>query len=396
MFHQASPILIAGLLAGLLGLCSCVHRPIQAPPPPDELTESLQPPAQLEGGIFTVEAHIGGLGPFRLFLDTGASWTVISTDVAEQLKRAGALTDIRDGKVNTAAGKRHLFDFVELTQIELGEFRVPTATAFVGDFRLMEISTGQPIDGFVGMDLFRSSLLVMDYPNGQLRMEPLGVKPPTNSFVLPARFPHFTPLISLEIGGTTFDMMLDTGSGFGFSIPERASRKLFQAKPVVVGHAVTASGVSESKEVRMRKNLHFGGLTFEQPIVNLVGTKYGSVGVDVLQHFTLGINQRQGEIWLLPDGNQPVIQSPPVKNLGVTFIRNGEVLHITHVLPGSDARKAGLRRGDAIIRIDDTPIANWSESSLANAAHFSESFLVEIRRGTEVRRIRLNSFTAIE
>ncbi len=229
MFPRASPVAIAGLLTGLLCLCSCVHRPLEAPPAATELAEAIQLPARFEGGIFMVEARIGGLGPFHLFLDTGTSLTIVSSNVAAQLTQAGALKDQRDGKIITAAGKRHRYDFVELTQIELGEYRVTSATGFVADLKLLQDAARRPIDGFVGMNLFRSGVLMVDYPRGEVWMKPPGAAPSTNRFTLPARFPHFSPILSLEIGGVPCEMMLDTGSGFGFSIPEGAPTRLFQS-----------------------------------------------------------------------------------------------------------------------------------------------------------------------
>ncbi|GEM_PF-2473977 len=140
------------LLLSLLCLTSCTHRLAQAPTLP---VGSITIPARLIGHSFIVDVKIGGHGPFRMLLDTGASSLVISPEIAEQLRKAGDLENIWNLRAGTSDGGSQRFETVVVSHVELGAYQIPTATTMVVDLGPVQSSVGLPIDGIVGMELFR-------------------------------------------------------------------------------------------------------------------------------------------------------------------------------------------------------------------------------------------------
>ena len=67
-------------------------------------------------------------------------------------------------------------------------------------------------------------------------------------------------------------------------------------------------------------------------------------------------------------------------SIGVSGIDAGDGVRIERII-GRNARRAGLRRGDVIVRVDDQPVRARGELMLAIAARdIGETIRVEIRR----------------
>src|ERR1043166_8018933 len=88
------------VLAILLSLMGSVFpgKPAEPPlaSPESRPGPSFILPTHLDDIYFYVQAHIGGVGPFNLVLDSGASFSVASPKVAQNLRDAGVLRDVRD------------------------------------------------------------------------------------------------------------------------------------------------------------------------------------------------------------------------------------------------------------------------------------------------------------
>jgi predicted aspartyl protease len=114
--------------------------------------------------LVLVPVYVNGRGPYRFLLDTGASHSILSVNVADALA-------IRPGKTEeliTAGGPvRVTVRNVEMLQI--GSVRMDRQPVAVADLALLS-TLG--VDGILGGDCLKSFNLYIDYARQILRMEP--------------------------------------------------------------------------------------------------------------------------------------------------------------------------------------------------------------------------------
>jgi predicted aspartyl protease len=111
-----------------------------------------------------VPVLVDGQGPFRFLLDTGASRSLISTDVA---RKVGAATVSRTRMV-TAAG--HSVRPVTLVQLQVGDvttLRVAATILATAELR----AGGRSVDGILGQDVLARHAYTIDYRRRQIRWD---------------------------------------------------------------------------------------------------------------------------------------------------------------------------------------------------------------------------------
>src|SRR5262245_15726286 len=106
-YRFARSLTLSGLLIFASWWCRSEAASSSAP---ENKSLSGRLPAQLDDLFFYVEAEIGGEQPLTLVLDTGASSSVVSPDLARRLKTRGALRDLPDRFGGTASRKRQKMD----------------------------------------------------------------------------------------------------------------------------------------------------------------------------------------------------------------------------------------------------------------------------------------------
>ena len=118
--------------------------------------------------LVLVPVRMGGEGPFTFALDTGASTTVVSPELARRLGIRGARIAAMTGGGGRASGLVGRSGSVAVGAAEVGEMDV-----VVGPF-LVPLSdvVGTKLDGILGYNFLREFLVTIDYPAGRLGLEP--------------------------------------------------------------------------------------------------------------------------------------------------------------------------------------------------------------------------------
>lgn len=118
------------------------------------------------GGSLVVQAQLNGTKDVQLILDTGATMTVLSYDVAIEL---GILSgsDNSINTVNTAGGQ------VQVNMARLEEIRVGSATAKNVAVAIHDLPDGlSQVSGLLGMSFLSRFLITLDSDKGVLHLSP--------------------------------------------------------------------------------------------------------------------------------------------------------------------------------------------------------------------------------
>jgi len=106
----------------------------------------------------TVQVTIGGKGPFRFMLDTGAEATVVSRDLADRL----ALNDRKSAILVGMASRRT----VETAAIS--DFGLGSRTFYIRNAPVVEGANIGGADGILGLDSLQDQRVLIDFVNEQI------------------------------------------------------------------------------------------------------------------------------------------------------------------------------------------------------------------------------------
>ncbi len=192
---------------------------------------------RLASGRYTVPVMVNGQGPFPFLIDTAASSTSLSQDLARRLD----LQRIRENIGFNAAGGQGRADIYQVGRIKVAgrDVRLPHALGIVRR-RLSE----KNIDGVLGMDVFRVQPVLFDFRENRLRFYSTGDAIPaqndswTHAALQPLQ--GGLPSILISISGSDVTAILDTGAGF--AVANKATARLLDTGRLSKTPTITING----------------------------------------------------------------------------------------------------------------------------------------------------------
>ena len=129
-------------------------------------------PAELRNHMLFVNVMVNGQGPFRVFVDTGCSFTLFSPELAAAVKALPAPDDEATVTALNALGDplevpRALFE-----SVELGGVRFEGVIAGILPMKGLTQVDSRRVDGALGFSLFSEVFLGLDYPGHRLLLGP--------------------------------------------------------------------------------------------------------------------------------------------------------------------------------------------------------------------------------
>jgi len=204
----------------------------------------------LPAAIPVVEVTIGGKGPYKFAIDTGAQGHGrISTALAEEL----GLPKV--GEVGTPAPGGTV-----ATRPVYGASEVSVGAVSFRNVDLVALSTVRgpdgEWDGILGNELLTLLPLTLDYGSARARFGGPGL-----SEGVPVRFDRGIPVVPVEIAGRRFEVHFDSGNGAaGLFLDEDAARALpLAGEPVERGRARTSFGDFAVMEAPLAISATVGG-----------------------------------------------------------------------------------------------------------------------------------------
>lgn len=158
-------ILLLGLLALGCGVPSAISPGSPSETAPGEVRFEMAGPNK---AAIIVDVKINGQGPYDFALDTGATFTCVDRQLAEELKLPNWSGPL--GSVVITGGDGEM-GFVKIDRLEVGD----TASASELVACKLDLSRMQPpgfgIKGLVGLNFLKSYRITIDFERNSLRLE---------------------------------------------------------------------------------------------------------------------------------------------------------------------------------------------------------------------------------
>jgi predicted aspartyl protease len=167
---RAGTAVRAGVLCGLAVLlagCPGTGAPARVDAPVDAAAGevALGTVGHNEAAL-VVPVHINGQGPFDLVLDTGATLTCVTTELAQRLGLPDRTGAVAYGAGVQSAGRLRI---VEIDSLRVGNASAHGATGCVIDLDALQ-TVGADVDGLLGLSFLREFDVRLDFRRGVMTL----------------------------------------------------------------------------------------------------------------------------------------------------------------------------------------------------------------------------------
>jgi hypothetical protein len=341
------------------------------------LPEAIVVPLSSDSGRPSIEIRIDGRGPYRLLLDTGSgAGLILDKELAAELGLKSTGTR-RIGDPNSPEAIEA--QVMQVDRVELGGLVLRAVDAISWDRKTMGMANIPR--GVVGLGLFGSRLVTLDYPRGRLIIEPGELPEADGQTVLNASFDDGIPSLPIDVAGVPLRAHLDSGSTGFLGLPLGTAKQLpLEAAPVEVGRGRTASGDYSVSEARLRGSVRVGGLVIERPKLHFMDLPSANLGSDLLRSLVVTVDRKNSRVRLVSSGKP--LELSERHRLGImTHGPEDGRLPIERVAPGSPADAAGLRAGDEIVRLNGRAVVEMSASEVGDAMQTRPLAIALLRDG---------------
>ena len=256
----------------------------------------------------TVPVTIDGHGPFHFVIDTGADRTVVSRELASELR-------LVPGETVTMHSMSGVGD---VNTVQVGRLDVAgRTTAAINAPALEERYLGA--SGLLGLDTLKGRRVVMDFVKRQLTVLAAGEKEPSDpdTIVVTARsrFGQLV-LVDADVDGTPVTVIIDTGAQntIGNGALRRLVAKRNRNMEFFKTELIDVTGGVLKAEWAAVGRIRIAGLTLDNPVVAFADAhpfaKYGLsdkpamlLGMDTLRGFKrVSVDFAQRKVRFLPPG----------------------------------------------------------------------------------------------
>ncbi len=358
--------------------CVVLHR---EPPRPGQTTFGapvVTLPVQLVGSFLVLEVKWDKYGPYHFIIDTGASVTQVTPELAQRYAVKNAVPpDMPEVSVRSADGRVTELPPTLLSRIDLGQAHFAEVPAVIYDCASFTAKLGIKIDGILGFPLFRETLLTLDYPRERVVLQPAGTAGPAGGSVVPFDNAAKIPLIPVRLGDRTLFALIDSGSDEVFSLNPIGFDLDFAAGPAAGPIISTIAGDSPSRIGRLSGTLYIGDYAVPHPIVQISDEGF-ALGGGALKYFSVTFDQARDRATFERRADDP-IAIPALRSTGLSFSKAPVYWRVVGVVPGSPGQAAGVEPGDLVTAINGEPVAAWDarryDRLVANAEAIGFTFL---------------------
>ena len=357
------------MLAALLASCAYLG---QASPP--ALVEEV--PFEIDVSSMVVPATIHGHS-LRLIFDTGFSGDAVVDDSIDMGKPAGFMT-LRDfvGEIREP--------YFKINELALGSKTIknPDMTV-VSQEGASGFGEDTHVDGLMGFSVIKDFVTEINFEHTKFIFHPnsedISTRKPDNkkTFLLPMQ-PIGNRAIVLLVqspDGKRMNMTLDTGNAFYATthrdVLERLGLWKTGQEPKFQVESGVASGAVASWYKDL-KNMTIFGVPVTESTWDVIDLPSGSsesdgtVGFQFLRNFNITLDFKRRLVWM--ENFTGKVANDPEGSVGLSayYVKQLNGVVVTRVALESPADKAGIKKGDMLIDIDDDELTNITYRKLRN------------------------------
>jgi predicted aspartyl protease len=321
-------------------------------------------PAEVSGHGLFVSVMINGQGPFRMQVDTGCTYMVVSPEVAAAVEARGTGPEEEDAETVNGLGDTIAVPRVLLDTVTVGGVEFEGVEAGVVPLELQSKVDSRQLDGLLGYTLFTDLFFALDFPGQHLVLSKEWPKDvPAIRAELPIHENSDVPFIPVTVQGRELEVMIDTGASDRLHLPpEDTTGLVWKTEPRPGLLLAVAGEVGQEKEGRLSGLLAIGAVEQQDPVVGVSGGS-PNLGIGLLHSFCLVFHEAEDKFWLCSD-EAGLIPSPPDLTVGVSMFVERGGWRIAGVIPNSPAEQAAIVRGDLLTQIEGRPAAEWTRDQV--------------------------------
>ncbi len=349
------------MLTALLSCCVVVGQT-----PPAATADEV--PFEIDGSTMVVPATIKG-HQLRLIFDTGFGGDAVVDDTIEFGKPTGMMT-LRDFVGNLEV------PYYTVKDISLGNKKInSTEFQVVAQPGASQFGEYTHVDGLMGFSIIKDFISEINFEHTKFVFHPstedLSTRVPDNkkTFLL-----HMLPIgiRAIVLPVTTADnkrltMALDTGNAFFATTHKDVLERVGlwpqgqDAKYVIESGVASGEVDSWYKDL---KNMTIFGVPVPDSTWDVIDrpagdtSSDGTIGFGFLKNFNITFDFKRRLVWL--ENFNGKVANDPEGDVGISAYYSKELksVVVTRVEPESPADKAGIKKGDTIVDIDDNELTN--------------------------------------
>jgi hypothetical protein len=360
-------------------------------------------PFELSNNLILVQARVNDSAPLWFILDTGASSTVIDSQLAKALRLKPRGRYVGTGGAGTAMAVTFKGNSLKFPNIEVMNL---TLSGLPIDF--FSAPFGRKISGVIGNDILKELVVEVDYLSQVINIfAPATYQYSGSGEVIPLTLEDDLPFIRASVALAGHPIIrgkfeLDSGSTGAvlFNTPFVNRNKLLQAISKTSQSRMGGVGGSALVFSGRLKDLTLGSFHLQDSVARFSRARRGDdasarydglIGGEIFCRFRVVFDFSRKRMMLEPNANS----SEPfeVDMSGLDLVSDGEdfsVVVVNEVEKDSPAAEAGIREADVISAIDGRPAKEFTITQIRRMfMQDDKEYLIALKRGTKELQTKL-------